>query len=67
MSPSHCFSSARLTFTGALVSASPCPGIVLFALSFGAAFATKFSAVLAHTQVSAIALVRIYARIGVET
>ena len=38
------------------------PGIVLFALSFGAAFATKFSAVLLIPTFGAIALVRIYAR-----
>ena len=51
------------------------PGIVLFALSFGAAFATKFSAVLLIPTFGAIALVRIFARdnlattgiIGVET
>ena len=38
------------------------PGMVLFALSFGAAFATKFSAVLLIPTFAAIAIIRIYAR-----
>ena len=42
------------------------PGMVLFALSFGAAFATKFSAVLLIPTFAAIAIVRIFARDDLE-
>ncbi len=38
------------------------PGLALFALSFGAAFATKFSAVLLIPVFVAIALVRVFAK-----